>query len=44
MTTGLSMALHEESARDHRFGHIVTQELANYHIGTHADIGGIDAI
>lgn len=43
MTMGLSMALHEESVRDHRFGHIVTQDLATYHISTHADIGDIDA-
>ena len=32
MTMGLSMALHEESVRDHRFGHVVTQDLATYHI------------
>jgi xanthine dehydrogenase YagR molybdenum-binding subunit len=44
MTMGLSMALHEESVRDHRFGHIVTQDLATYHISSHADIGDIDAI
>src|SRR6476469_4876339 len=37
MTMGLSMALHEESVRDHRFGHIVTQDLATYHISAHAD-------
>jgi xanthine dehydrogenase YagR molybdenum-binding subunit len=43
MIMGLSMALHEESVRDHRFGHIVTQDLATYHISTHADIGDIDA-
>jgi xanthine dehydrogenase YagR molybdenum-binding subunit len=44
MTMGLSMALHEESVRDHRFGHIVTQDLATYHISSHADIEDIDAI
>jgi xanthine dehydrogenase YagR molybdenum-binding subunit len=44
MTMGLSMALHEESVRDHRFGHVVTQDLASYHISSHADIGDIDAI
>ena len=32
MTMGLSMALHEESVRDPRFGHVVTQDLASYHI------------
>ena len=44
MTMGLSMALHEESVRDHRFGHVVNQDLANYHIASHADIPDIDAI
>jgi xanthine dehydrogenase YagR molybdenum-binding subunit len=44
MTMGLSMALHEESVRDHRFGHVVTQDLASYHIASHADIPDIDAI
>ena len=44
MTMGLSMALHEESVRDHRFGHVVTQDLATYHISSHADIPDIDAV
>ena len=44
MTMGLSMALHEEGVRDHRFGHIVTQDLATYHISAHADIPEIDAV
>jgi xanthine dehydrogenase YagR molybdenum-binding subunit len=44
MTMGLSMALHEESVRDHRFGHVVTQDFASYHISSHADIPEIDAI
>jgi xanthine dehydrogenase YagR molybdenum-binding subunit len=44
MTMGLSMALHEESVRDPRFGHIVTQDLATYHISAHADVADIDAI
>ena len=44
MTMGLSMALHEESVRDHRFGHVVTQDFASYHISSHADIPDIDAI
>jgi xanthine dehydrogenase YagR molybdenum-binding subunit len=43
MTMGLSMALHEESVRDHRFGHVVTQDFASYHISSHADIPDIDA-
>ena len=44
MTMGLSMALHEESVRDHRFGHIVTQDLASYHFASHADVPALDAI
>lgn len=44
MTMGLSMALHEHSVRDPRFGHVVTQDLATYHISTHADVQNIDAI
>jgi xanthine dehydrogenase YagR molybdenum-binding subunit len=44
MTMGLSMALHEESVRDHRFGHIVTQDLATYHIACHADVPEMDAV
>ncbi|GAB7066271.1 xanthine dehydrogenase family protein molybdopterin-binding subunit [Mycobacterium hodleri] len=44
MTMGLSMALHEESVRDHRFGHVVTQDFASYHISSHADIGEIEAV
>ncbi|OBG87782.1 xanthine dehydrogenase [Mycobacterium sp. E802] len=44
MTMGLSMALHEESVRDPRFGHVVTQDLASYHISAHADVTDIDAI
>ncbi|VEG51335.1 molybdopterin binding aldehyde oxidase and xanthine dehydrogenase [Mycolicibacterium aurum] len=44
MTMGLSMALHEESVRDPRFGHVVTQDLANYHISAHADVMDVDAI
>lgn len=44
MTMGLSMALHEESVRDHRFGHVVTRDLATYHISSHADVPNIDAI
>lgn len=44
MTMGLSMALHEESVRDTRFGHVVTQDLATYHISSHADVEDVDAI
>jgi xanthine dehydrogenase YagR molybdenum-binding subunit len=44
MTMGLSAALHEHSVRDARFGHVVTQDFANYHISTHADVGDIEAV
>lgn len=44
MTFGISMALHEESVRDGRFGHVVTQDLATYHFPTNADIRDMEAI
>lgn len=44
MTMGLSMALHEHSVRDPRFGHIVTRDFATYHISSHADVPAIEAI
>lgn len=44
MTMGLSMALHEDSVRDPRFGHVVTRDLATYHISSHADVPAIEAI
>jgi xanthine dehydrogenase YagR molybdenum-binding subunit len=42
MTMGLSMALHEESMVDGRFGHVVNHDFAEYHIPTSADVGEID--
>ncbi|MBA2345307.1 MAG: xanthine dehydrogenase family protein molybdopterin-binding subunit [Rubrobacter sp.] len=42
MTMGLSMALHEESLVDGRFGHVINQDFAEYHIPTNADIGEMD--
>lgn len=44
MTMGLSMALHEDSVRDPRFGHIVTRDFASYHISSHADVPAVEAI
>lgn len=44
MTMGLSMALHEHSVRDPRFGHIVTRDFATYHISSHADVPAVEAI
>ncbi|CAN5532607.1 xanthine dehydrogenase family protein molybdopterin-binding subunit [soil metagenome] len=35
---GLSAALLEEGVRDPRFGHVVTQDLATYHLAAHADV------
>ena len=42
MVWGLSMALHEQSVMDHRLGHVVTHDLAEYHIPSSADVGEID--
>jgi xanthine dehydrogenase YagR molybdenum-binding subunit len=42
MTMGLSMALHEESLVDSRFGHVVNHDFAEYHIPTNADVGEMD--
>ncbi len=42
MTMGLSMALHEESIVDGRFGHVVNHDFAEYHIPTNADVGEMD--
>jgi xanthine dehydrogenase YagR molybdenum-binding subunit len=39
---GVSMALHEESVIDERYGHYVNHDLAGYHVATNADIGEID--
>ena len=41
LVMGLSAALFEESVRDPRFGHFVTQDLASYHVASHADIGDL---
>src|SRR5439155_6161614 len=43
MTMGLSMALHEESIFDPRFGHMVNHDLAGYHNATNADNKQIEA-
>jgi xanthine dehydrogenase YagR molybdenum-binding subunit len=42
MTWGLSMALHEASVLDPRFGDYVNHNFAEYHIATNADVGTID--
>ena len=38
------MALHEETATDHRFGRFMTHNLAYYHVPTNADVQAIDVI
>jgi xanthine dehydrogenase YagR molybdenum-binding subunit len=43
MTMGLSMALHEQSVLDPRFGHVVNHDLADYHIAANADVGDVQA-
>ncbi|NMI01564.1 xanthine dehydrogenase family protein molybdopterin-binding subunit [Pseudonocardia acidicola] len=43
MTMGVSMALHEHSVLDPRFGQVANHDFAAYHIAANADIGLIDA-
>ncbi|WP_101523208.1 xanthine dehydrogenase family protein molybdopterin-binding subunit [Nocardioides houyundeii] len=43
LVMGLSAGLFEESYRDPRFGHVVTQDLATYHVAAHADVLDVDA-
>jgi xanthine dehydrogenase YagR molybdenum-binding subunit len=42
MTQGLSMALHEHSVVDPRFGHVVNHDFAEYHIAANADVGAVE--
>src|SRR5260370_4911000 len=42
MTMGLSMALHEVSVLDPRFGDYVNHDFAEHHIATNADVGTIN--
>ncbi len=42
MTMGLSMALHEQSILDPRFGDYVNHDFAEYHIATNADVGTVN--
>jgi xanthine dehydrogenase YagR molybdenum-binding subunit len=43
MSMGLSMALHEETILDPRYGHFANHDFAEYHIATNADVGSIEA-
>ena len=42
MTMGLSMALHEHSVMDPRFGDYVNHDFAEYHIASNADVSVVD--
>jgi len=44
MTMGLSMALHEESIMDARFGDFLNADLAGYHVAACADVRDIEAV
>ncbi|MCS7475578.1 xanthine dehydrogenase family protein molybdopterin-binding subunit [Umezawaea endophytica] len=44
MTMGLSMALHERSVLDERFGHVVNHDFAEYHIAANADVPRVEAL
>ncbi|SES41661.1 xanthine dehydrogenase family protein molybdopterin-binding subunit [Actinokineospora terrae] len=43
MTMGLSMALHENSELDPRFGHVMNHDFAGYHIASCADATDVRA-
>jgi xanthine dehydrogenase YagR molybdenum-binding subunit len=43
MTWGISMALHEEAARDQATGGHYGADLANYHVAAHADVPLVEA-
>ena len=42
MIWGMSMALFEQSVTDHRFGHVVNHDLAEYHVPTSSDVVDVD--
>jgi xanthine dehydrogenase YagR molybdenum-binding subunit len=41
---GIGIALHEESYLDHRLGHLMNHNLAEYHVPVNADVESIDVI
>ncbi len=43
MTMGLGMALHEHGVFDPRTGHVVNNDLAEYHVPAHADVADLRA-
>ncbi|HET7357994.1 MAG TPA: xanthine dehydrogenase family protein molybdopterin-binding subunit [Nocardioidaceae bacterium] len=44
MVWGLSAALLEEGYFDHHTGHVVNQDLSDYHVASNADVLDVDAI
>jgi xanthine dehydrogenase YagR molybdenum-binding subunit len=43
MVWGLSMALHEESVVDPRFGEVINHDFAGYHVASNADVRVVEA-
>ena len=43
MVWGIGMALHEHTVYDEKLGRIMTRDLADYHLPTHADVPSIEA-
>jgi xanthine dehydrogenase YagR molybdenum-binding subunit len=41
---GIGMALHEESVIDHRYGHFINHNFAEYHVPVNADVHDIEVI
>jgi xanthine dehydrogenase YagR molybdenum-binding subunit len=41
---GIGMALHEETLVDHRYGRMMTTDLASYHVPVNADIHEVETI
>lgn len=39
---GIGMALHEETAVDHRYGRMMTTDLASYHVPANADVHTVE--
>jgi xanthine dehydrogenase YagR molybdenum-binding subunit len=39
---GIGMALHEETAVDHRYGRMMTTDLASYHVPVNADVREVE--
>ncbi|MGZ6124277.1 MAG: xanthine dehydrogenase family protein molybdopterin-binding subunit, partial [Myxococcales bacterium] len=44
MVWGIGMALHEHSVYDEKLGRIITRDLADYHLPSHADVVVIDPV